>query len=60
MERARGQDPRALGVQTQPLTDLLLRTDPAADTTFDWAGWANPQVVIWDSIRPNPGLPHKF
>jgi hypothetical protein len=39
---------------------LILRTDPAQDPTFDWAGWANPQVVIWDGARPHPGTPHRW
>jgi hypothetical protein len=39
---------------------LLLRTDPAQDATFDWAGWANPQVVIWDAARPQPGEEHTW
>lgn len=39
---------------------LILRTDPADDATFDWAGWANPQVVIWDAARPEPGEEHRW
>jgi hypothetical protein len=39
---------------------LVLRTDAAQDTSYDWAGWANPQVVIWHAARPHPGIPHKF
>jgi hypothetical protein len=39
---------------------LILRTDAAQDVAYDWAGWANPQVVVWRSLRPHPGVPHKF
>jgi len=39
---------------------LTLRTEPGHDLSFDWAGWANPQVVIWDAARPNPGAPHPY
>ena len=39
---------------------LVLRTDPAQDPSFDWAGWANPQVVIWDAARPHPGTVHQW
>ena len=39
---------------------LVLRTDPRADTTYDWAGWADPQVVIWDASRPLPAEPHQW
>jgi hypothetical protein len=39
---------------------LVLRTDPRADTALDWAGWANPQVVVWDAARPDPGVPHAW
>jgi hypothetical protein len=39
---------------------LTLRTDQADDPSFDWAGWANPQIVLWPGLRPNPGEGHKF
>ena len=39
---------------------LTLRTDPVEDLNFDWAGWANPQIVTWQSARPNPGTPHPY
>jgi hypothetical protein len=39
---------------------LTLRTDQADDPSFDWAGWANPQIVLWPGLRPNPGEAHKF
>jgi hypothetical protein len=64
--RARGEDRRWIDtwVSLAPLAGqdarLILRTDPADDATFDWAGWANPQVVIWDGARPNPGAEHKW
>jgi hypothetical protein len=64
--RARGEDRRWVDtwVDLSPLAGqdarLILRTDPAADDTFDWAGWANPQVVLWDAARPEPGAEHKW
>ncbi len=39
---------------------LTLRTDPGQDISYDWAGWANPQIVIWDAARPDPGAPHAW
>jgi hypothetical protein len=39
---------------------LTLRTEHAADTSYDWAGWSNPQVVIYRSARPHPGEEHKW
>jgi len=39
---------------------LTLRTDPGQDFSYDWAGWANPQIVIWDAARPDPGAPHAW
>ena len=36
---------------------LVLRTEAGADPHFDWAGWANPQVVRWTGARPHPGTP---
>ena len=39
---------------------LTLRTDPAEDLSYDWCGWANPQVVTWVSPRPNPGTAHTW
>ncbi len=39
---------------------LTLRTEPGEDLSFDWAGWANPQVVVWEAARPNPGAPHPY
>ncbi|HEX2036828.1 MAG TPA: hypothetical protein VHS99_21825, partial [Chloroflexota bacterium] len=58
--RARGEDRRWLDVWVslahlagQEVT-LILRTEPRDDATFDWAGWANPQVVVWDAPRLSP------
>jgi hypothetical protein len=31
--------------------ELALRTDPAEDLTYDWAGWGNPVVVVRRSAR---------
>jgi len=39
---------------------IMLRTDAVGDATFDWAGWSNPQVVVYRAARPNPGTPHKW
>jgi hypothetical protein len=39
---------------------LTLRTDPVEDLNYDWAGWSNPRVVIWESARPDPGSPHPY
>ncbi|CAA9242793.1 MAG: hypothetical protein AVDCRST_MAG77-1768 [uncultured Chloroflexi bacterium] len=39
---------------------LTLRTEHAADTSYDWAGWSNPQVVIYRSARPHPGEKHNW
>jgi hypothetical protein len=36
---------------------LILRTEPASEPNFDWAGWANPQIVTWTGARPHPGVP---
>ena len=33
------------------------RTDARQDPNYDWAGWANPQVVRWTGARPDPGTP---
>jgi hypothetical protein len=44
LEAVAGQDVR-----------LILRTDPVGDMSYDWAGWANPQVVVWHGGRPHPG-----
>lgn len=62
--RARREDRRwidvwaDLGTTTGETVRLTLRTDPAEDLSYDWCGWANPQVVTWDSPRPSPGTPH--
>ena len=47
-----------LGSTAGETVRLTLRTDPAEDLSYDWCGWANPQVVTWDSPRPNPGTSH--
>ncbi len=39
---------------------LVLRTEAVADPSFDWAGWANPQVVRWTGARPHPGERHQW
>ncbi|MBI3972604.1 MAG: hypothetical protein HY332_15105 [Chloroflexi bacterium] len=39
---------------------MVLRTDPAQDLSYDWCGWANPQIIIWDSPRPHPGTLHSW
>jgi hypothetical protein len=39
---------------------LRLRTTAAEEPTYDWAGWANPQVVTYPSVRPYPGAEHKW
>jgi hypothetical protein len=39
---------------------LVLRTEPGEDPSYDWAGWANPQVVVWAAARPHPGAPHPW
>lgn len=64
--RARGEDRAWIDVWVslqayagQEVT-LTLRTDPRADQVFDWAGWANPQVVAWDSPRLSPAIPHRW
>jgi hypothetical protein len=36
---------------------LILRTEARQDPNYDWAGWANPQVVRWTGARPDPGTP---
>ncbi len=62
--RARREDRRwidvwaDLGSVAGETVRLTLRTDPAEDLSYDWCGWANPQVVTWDSPRPDPGTPH--
>ena len=62
--RARREDRRwidvwaDLGSTAGETVRLTLRTDPAEDLSYDWCGWANPQVVTWDSPRPNPGTSH--
>jgi hypothetical protein len=64
--RARGEDRQwldewvSLEAFSGQTIQLALRTDAVEEPSYDWAGWANPQVVIWDGIRPNPGIPHKF
>jgi hypothetical protein len=30
---------------------LVLRTDPAENFAFDWAGWGNPSVIVRSSAR---------
>jgi hypothetical protein len=64
--RARTEEQTWLDVWV-PLTSLAgqdvtlrLRTDAAADPTFDWAGWSNPQIVTYRSVRPDPGAEHKW
>jgi hypothetical protein len=51
-------------VSLAPLADrrvrLILRTDPAQDLSFDWAGWAEPKIVTWDLARPDPRTPHRW
>jgi hypothetical protein len=48
-------------VDLSPLTGqdvrLTLRTEGRQDPNYDWAGWANPQVVRWTGARPDPGTP---
>ena len=62
--RARREDRRwidvwaDLGSTAGETVRLTLRTDPAEDLSYDWCGWANPQVVTWDSPRPDPGTSH--
>ena len=64
--RARADERRWLDewVSLAPLAGqqvrLTLRTDAAQDGTFDWAGWSNPQVVVWRAARPNPGSAHPW
>jgi hypothetical protein len=64
--RARAEDRRWLNewVDLSALAGqqvrLILRTDAGGDTAYDWAGWSNPQIVIWDSPRPHPGTPHPW
>jgi hypothetical protein len=64
--RARGEDRQwldewiSLEAFAGQTIELTLRTDAVEEPSYDWAGWANPQVVIWDGIRPNPGIPHKY
>jgi hypothetical protein len=41
-------------------TRLTLRTEPGADASYDWAGWSNPQVVVYRAARPQPGAEHKW
>jgi hypothetical protein len=36
---------------------LTLRTDPRGDLANDWAGWANPVVVVRDFARVRPAAP---
>ncbi|MGH2369891.1 MAG: hypothetical protein ACRDI2_17055, partial [Chloroflexota bacterium] len=64
--RARGED-RAwldvwvdLGHLAGQEVRLILRTEGAQDPTYDWAGWANPQVVTWTAARPQPGARHQW
>jgi hypothetical protein len=64
--RARGEDRQwldewiSLESFAGQTVQLTLRTDAAEEPSYDWAGWANPQVVIWEGVRPDPGIPHKF
>lgn len=64
--RARREDRRwidvwaDLGSTAGETVRLTLRTDPAEDLSYDWCGWANPQVVTWDSPRPDPGTAHTW
>ena len=64
--RARREDRRwidvwaDLGSTAGEPVRLTLRTDPAEDLSYDWCGWANPQVVTWDSPRPDPGTAHTW
>jgi hypothetical protein len=39
---------------------LTLRTEAGQDASYDWAGWANPQIVTWPEVRPHPGAPHPW
>ena len=39
---------------------LILRTELVDDPAFNWAGWSNPQVEIWNEARPIPGTPHPW
>jgi hypothetical protein len=64
--RARAEDRGWIDVwiELEPVTGhdvrLVLRTDSVQDPSFDWAGWANPQIVIWDAARPDPGTRHQW
>jgi hypothetical protein len=40
-----------LGAYTGQSVRLTLRTEPADDVQYDWAGWGNPVVVVDSSIR---------
>jgi hypothetical protein len=35
---------------------LTLRTLPREDLSFDWAGWANPVVVVRETARADWNL----
>ena len=39
---------------------LTLRAESADDPNFDWAGWANPQIVTWPAARAQPGARHQW
>lgn len=39
---------------------LTLRTEAAQETSFDWAGWGNPQIVVWNEARPHPGTQRRW
>jgi hypothetical protein len=39
---------------------IVLRTDAVDDPNFNWAGWANPQIVVWSGAREQPGSRHQW
>ena len=64
--RARAEERRWLdewvdlsGVAGQ-VTTITLRTDGVAEPSYDWAGWGQPQIVVWNASRPQPGEPHPW
>jgi len=64
--RARAEERRWIDewVSLAPLAGqqvrLTLRTDAVHDGSYDWAGWSNPQLVIWAAARPHPGSVHPW
>jgi hypothetical protein len=46
-----------LGAYAGRAVALTLRTEPAADPRYDWAGWGNPLVVVDPTLLRPPNGP---